>query len=775
MPKDETTRGCEDEYAYFEEILAFLRVYHEEMTRKKTETDELVKYSLAHYNSDNSEQFVELVLNMDNQEAYTKKAAETAYALSKPYFARIDFIPDDAESPQKNYIGKMNLMRGLDILITDWRAPIASLYYEGRLGRASYDCPDGNILGELTLKRQYAIDNGRLGSITDIDITTNDEFLQAALGASKDMRLKDIVQTIQAEQNKIIRAPLYEPLIVQGVAGGGKTTIALHRIAYLLYAYEKKLSPRQVMILAPNRLFLSYISEVLPDLGVERVKQSVFEEFAAECVGLPKKWTVRPSIRTTADYIEARALNQTRQVELEAGGGLDEAFEAMRAAEFKSRLSFMELVERFVEQIEVCLCPDKDFLLDDYELFTHEALGDLFMREYAYLPIAVRAREIRKHLTNTLKKEKPLILDSIDAGCDNRRESLKRRMPEDTPERRRLISEMLDDRDARMARVKNQSKVIIERYMRRFKVAPVIELYTRLLSEPGLLEDFGRGLFAPDELALLAGYTRRRLSRFKLDTEDLPPLLLMQVRLFGAEDEVDVKHIVVDEAQDLSLFQLAALKRLVPGASFSVLGDLHQGIMSHKGIRSWDETIEKILPKGRYMTLEQSYRTTVEIMEAANPVIMKLYKGAEPAVPIAVPVIRRGKPVAMLETADFAEAARQIDKKINGFRESGRRSIAVICKTAEDCKKTLKALKNKPRLLDARETDYAGGAIILPSYLAKGFEFDAVIIADASSGRYGDDELDIKLLYIAMTRALHELALFSVGKKSSLVSHISPA
>jgi DNA helicase-2/ATP-dependent DNA helicase PcrA len=745
----------ETESVYLQSVLSFLREYHNSAAKQKSDIDKLVAYSLAHYNSDNPEQFIELVLNTHNQDTLTRKVSETRYALEKPYFARVDFNPDD-QSGQRLYIGKMNLMRGLTFLITDWRAPVSSLYYEGRMGRASYACPDGLIEGEITLKRQFTIKNGQIESITDIDITTNDEFLQAALGASKDRRLKDIVTTIQAEQNKIIRAPMYTPLVVQGAAGSGKTTIALHRIAYLLYTFGEKLLSRQVMIMAPNRFFLSYISDVLPDLGVERVRQTTFEEFTADCIELPAKWKVIPSAQTLADAINQGEYNT----------------EAMKDAGLKGNLRFMSLIERYCGRIENRFAPKDDFILEGYELFTHEALEDLFLREYAYLPVSKRAAEIEKHLRNTLRREKPLILGQIDADFDRRRLMIKRRMP-DGLERRKLISGLLDERDEVLKRVKYKSSVIIRQYMKRFAMEPVIVYYRELFAPGGLFEELAYGLFTPAECQLMISRNSVYLADSRLKTEDMPPLLLMQMKLFGLEDHLDIKHVVIDEAQDFSLFQFAALKALTVNASFSILGDLHQGIYAYKSINSWESLRRQVFPnQSEYMTLEQSYRTTAEIMDAANQVIGKLQSADCQTIPPAKPVIRRGPEVTLKITNSLTECACEINKKIKAYHQGGYRSIAVIGKTMRECKTLKKLIDSPAQLITGQENTYEGGLLIIPAYLVKGLEFDAVIIANASAENYKEEDLDIRLLYVSMTRALHELALFTAGEPSKLAAFV---
>jgi len=695
------------EEAYLQDVLKHLRDTLPGLEAQKGEVDGDVAYGLKHYNDLNPEQFNALLLNLSTQGALSQRLAQSRFALQKPYFARVDFTPEE-EAEEVHYIGKMTLLRDTSLLITDWRAPVATLYYEGRIGQAAYDCPDGNISGEITLKRQIQIENGKLINFTDIDITTSDDFLQAALGASKDRRLKDIVTTIQAEQNKIIRAPLFKNLIVQGAAGSGKTTIALHRIAYLLYNYEKNLQAKHVMILAPNRFFLSYISEVLPDLGVEQVTQTTFADFVQTC--LEKKLKIIP---------------------------------ATKAAKLKGSLNFFKAIKRYCAHIEKECLPSTGFIVEGYEIFTHEAIIELYINTYKYLPTDKRVKEIEKHLSNTLQREIPKIINGLEADYDRRRAEYKQQMP-DGEKRRALIIALLDERDQILKTIKIKAKSQLKKYLRAFKLQSPLAYYQALFADVRLLEEVCQGLYTDRACALMVQETKKGL----LEPDDLPPLLWMQAKLFGFENMPEIKHIVIDEAQDCSLFQLAALKEALRNASFTILGDLHQGILAPRGITNWADAA-KIFPDiGEPLMLRQSYRTTVEIMDVANQVIKKLYgEGEEPAVPLAVPVIRHGDPVEFLKSGSIKDT-------IAKWREEGCRSIAVIGRSKEDCQVLQESL-SAPLISESAE-EYEGGLIIVPAHLVKGLEFDGVII----TGEYSDEPYDIKLLYIAMTRALHKLVIY---------------
>ena len=731
-------------------VLDFLRQYKAEMSRKKLQIDELVDYSLKHYNSDNTEQFTELTFNVSNQEYVNRKLRDSENALIKPYFARVDFKPDDDPKNERFYIGKMTLMNDADqtILITDWRAPVSTLYYEGRIGRAAYDCPDGRITGEIGLKRQYVIENGELKDITDIDITTNDEFLQAALGSSKDRRLKDIVTTIQSEQNQVIRGDMYRPMVVQGAAGSGKTTIALHRVAFLLYAYENSIKARQFLIMAPNRFFLSYISDVLPDLGVENVAQTTFEEFAMAFIG--QKLKVNPS-----SQVIARTVNT---------GGYHSP--GLAAARLKGSLAYKALMEKYAGFLINRAVPKDDFALEGYTIIENAAIKRMLLVDYSYLPLKRRVDELKKSLTNNLRRRKPWILDGINEQYDGQKNQIKLLMP-DCEERRVTITRLLDERDRKLKAVANKSKTAVKQYLSQFDVLEPLTYYLKLFQNKKLFGHLGENLFSPEELELIWDETRLSLEGKCMEAEDLPALMLLKHRLLAPEDEIEARHIVIDEAQDYSLFQFGILKDILKSQSFSILGDINQGIYSYKGIEDWNDLLTGVFnDKPNFYNIKQSYRTTVEIMEQANKVIKRL---GNTNIPLAVPVIRHGSEVSFTVKGSLNEIAESIDADIAAFTAHGHHSIAVICKTEAECLTLKKALRTDITQITGREADYPGGTLLVPSYLVKGLEFDAVIIADASEGRYTFEPLDVKLLYIAMTRALHELRVYAVGRMTRLI------
>lgn len=714
--------------------IEYLYSYYERISSKKKRLDNELDSNTKHYNSDNSQQYIDLIIGTALKGGVDKKVSDIEKIRNKPYFARVDFAEQDARGTEKLYIGKMSLIREEDnsFIIIDWRAPIANLYYEGRLGKASYICPDGEIKGKIELKRQFTIESGNLKDFFDIDITTNDDFLQACLGANADNRLKDIVSTIQAEQNRVIRSDMWRPLIVQGAAGGGKTTIALHRIAYLIYTYEKTTKPENFMIIAPSRFFLSYISEVLPELGVEKVRQTTFEDFARDVIG--KRFDIKDPNEKLALIIERKCSENKDKDNLK------------NISQFKSSLEFKDIVEDYLKIVEKSFIPQIDFSIESYVLFTYEEIQKLFMEEYHNLPMMKRIGEIKKHLKNKLKREKSTILMNIEKHYDEKIGDIKDSM-EDSIERRKLIIDAAEERDAALERIRKKSESLLKEYISKIIPLTPIEYYKNLIEEymQYKTEDF----FADG----------------KLEVEDLAPLMYIKVFVYGLDEKIDVRHIVIDEAQDFSLFQLYVLKAITKNCSFTILGDLCQGIHSYRGITDWKD-VEREIFKGEcnFLSLKQSYRTTVEIMDSANKLIKTL---KDDRLPEAEPVLRHGQPVNISIKGSLAEVARNISEELQKAHKEGFKSAAVICKDMKECmalKEELRKCKLSLRVITGNEKNFKDETIIIPSYLVKGLEFDVVFIANVSKKAYSHSELDIKLLYVAMTRPLHRLYIYSIGE-----------
>lgn len=730
---------------------------------EKEKLDEEVSKNFRHFDSSSSDSYIGLMIGTMFQGSMELRLRKLKDAVSKPYFARIDFREENKQTNEKIYIGKLSLMREEDqeLIIVDWRAPVANLYYEERLGECSYICPDGRIGGDLSLKRQFSINEGRLKDIFDIDITTNDEFLQSYLGASADNRLKDIVTTIQAEQNRIIRADMWTPLIVQGAAGSGKTTIALHRIAYLIYTYERTFKPENFMIIAPSKFFLNYISDVLPELGVEKVKQTTFEEFAMELIG--RKFKFRDEYEKLTMFVNHRiSPEESSKNELLRG-----------TSELKASMMFKKAIDRYIETIEKDFIPKEDFKVGPIVLFKYSEINDLFTREYRNLPMTRRVDEIKKHLVNRLKARKGSIIEKLQYNCDRRVVILKDSM-EDNEERRSLIIEAIDNKDDTIRSIEAQSKVAVKEYIKRISKLDPYQYYVDFITKEENFDVIMDGMADREQIEFTRKYSKEILKSGFIEIEDLAPIIYIKYCIYGMDEKIPVKHVVIDEAQDFSAFQLYVLKKIIKDSSFTILGDLCQGIHSYRGTKNWKDIMENAFEDSRiqYLTLEQSYRTTVEIMDAANKVIDKLH---DENLVTAKPVIRHGEEVKVLVKNSIKEIAEDIDKKIRTLVKENFKSIAVICKTMEECQKIhsyIKKAKYSPYIITGKEKEYKSGIVILPSYLAKGLEFDAVMIANANGEEYQENELDIKLLYVSMTRPLHKLYIYSEGNPSTLLEGI---
>ncbi len=732
------------------------------LNERKGNLDEDISRRRRHFSSESSQDYIDLMIGTMMQDRTNLKLRNLIAAKSKPYFAKIDFLEAEKESSEKLYIGKMALIREEDqeLIIVDWRAPVANLYYEERLGDASYKSPEGSVKGQLQLKRQFSINDGKLEQMFDIDITTNDEFLQASLGSSADSRLKEIVSTIQAEQNQVIRADMWTPLIVQGAAGGGKTTIALHRIAYLIYTHEKTFKPENFMIIAPNKLFLNYISEVLPELGVEKTKQTTFEDFAVQIIG--QKFKIKDSNEKLNLFVNHNATEE--QI---AKNSL-----LRQQSELKSSMQFKDIIDGYIAEIEKCFIPREDFMLGSRVIMSYNEINEVFLKNYTRMPIVKRIDELKKHLTSRLKSMKDALVADIQDKCDKRIRRFKNEL-EEGEARQKLIIETIDKKNELIAKIELHSKSAVKDYIKKISKLDPFQYYKELFEKRDYYSSLVLAKLDSAVADYMRGYTLEEIKKAEYDIEDIAPIMYLKFMIYGVDEKIPVRHIVIDEAQDFSVFQIYVLKNIIKDSSFTILGDLAQGIHAYRGVKDWNDIARHVFGgKSQYLLMEQSYRTTVEIMEAANKVIAKLED--EKLTP-AHPVIRHGMSVKISKMDSKEEMVRDIEQKLDKYKKDKLKSMAIICKTADECEEIFslfKKTKERPYIITGKEKEYKSGIVIVPSYLAKGLEFDVVFIANAENDIYTKAELDIKLLYVAMTRPLHNLHIYYTNELSSLLHDV---
>ena len=692
----------------------FQSAYQEEVARLDRTLEEIDKQLQrlrgipVYTRQDFTEQLLE-----ENRENQRKQLEQS---VREPYFGRLDF-QEKGKSKTPLYIGKVGVgdPEGKEPIVIDWRAPVASLFYSFTGGdEAAYTAPEGVIEGLVYLKRNIVIRKGILDRVADTynrdsdGPAVSDEFLVYRLGENKDNRLRDIVSTIQAEQDKIIRAAKNTALIIQGVAGSGKTTVALHRLAFLLYQYKEQIRAERMVIFAPNHMFIDYISEVLPELGVGDIQQSTFSDWAGKVLELGEIGLDGSDVLSgwydAADYRDA--------------SGQEEEL----PGRFKGSMAFKELIDAAVASLESSCVPEGDFEPWEGDRLSREEIIAWFEGEYRHYPVALRKERVLARIHRWIEmrlKHSPsaAALKERKKKAQQREKSYAKKWPELTP--LSLYKEIFG-----VGKGSN-------------KTAGLVEVKHRMPA--GVLKE-----------------TQARLKKNVVKEEDLAALLYLYTLIHEIDGKVTFDHVVIDEAQDFAPFQVYVLDRFVKGHSFTILGDLSQGIHYYKGVRRWEEMSCLFEPEDTaYFALTRSYRSTMEIIQFANE-ILERGVGADL---LAVPVFRSGEPVRLLKTSgeDRPEMLRQI---LNEALAGTIRTAAVLTRTMQDARSLhaeLVAGGMDAHLIDGELREYAGGVSVLPVYLSKGLEFDAVIVTDVDASHYGVN--DAKLLYVGCTRALHALWL----------------
>ncbi|MET3683867.1 DNA helicase-2/ATP-dependent DNA helicase PcrA [Alkalibacillus flavidus] len=690
---------------------------------------------------DSSLSYINILTNARLLETNQAQLDNLRKIQSKPYFAKVQLERDGQE--EEYYISKTSLYQreSQDPILIDWRSPLANVYYDGRIGHVNYEVNGEEREAYLALKRQFMIENGELESIRDIDLTTTDELLQESLEGSAGSRLTEIVSTIQEEQNRVIRSDLNKPIIVQGAAGSGKTTIALHRISYFIYQYAENFDPEKLMILAPNHVFLDYISEALPELGVERINQTTLTDYVQQAIG--------------------KNLTLIRNKDLESLAQLNhaEAEKQKRLSNLKGSSFFKQIIDQFINDLIPTFIPDEDFQVDKFKLYSTKRIERLFKEDYSYLPLYKRVNKIKNVIKQDFKQKRKKMTEKVETFYDEKLEKAIYSMKDET-KRKETVSKLITKKEQRMKELETGIKGATQRYFKHFPNKGLMTYYKLLWENPKKLAYYSDGHLSEEEAEELASHTLKLIRKNQFETEDLALLLLLHDALYGVESEYKMDKVIIDEAQDYSPIQFIALRDAMETQLFTIVGDIAQGIYGFQGMEAWDELVDHILPKSNYHELQKSYRNTIEIMDVANHVVDQLSID----IPKVEPVVRHGKKPTFTTIHQAGDLVESVLQEQEAIRERNLQSFAVIAKTEADCQTIYDRLTPHAHtqfIQDPNERMDSDAIIVIPSYLAKGLEFDSVFVVSLDDPFNNQDETDIKLLYVSLTRPLHRLHLFA--------------
>ena len=601
--------------------------------------------------------------------------------LDSPFFGRVDFRYDGDDEPEIFYIGIGNFAErpGELPLIYDWRSPVSSLFYDFDRGPASYLAPGGEMTGEICSKWQYKIRDGKMIYGFESDVKIDDDILKAELGSNGEVQLKNIIRTIQKEQNAIIRNTKDRILVIQGAAGSGKTSVALHRIAYLLYHDRQNLKSSNILILSPNGVFSDYISHILPELGEENIQEMSFDLFAYR------------KLQDTAADCEDRC----DQIERE----MRDPKAAERFA-LKQSQAFVDQMEGFALELEDELMNFSDvsyksFVKSESEIIT------LFYDKFADIPL----------------------LSRMDAVAETFIDEIETLLNRDLPEEERIP--------------------LIEKFRKMYETMDFYVLYNRFLKKEGYQT-----------------LPRRPLEKRKLRYEDVYPVLYLKYRLSQQAERSNIKHLVIDEMQDYSPIQYKVIQKLYPCRK-TILGDASQSVNPYGSSNA--KTIQRAFATSEIMKLCKSYRSTFEITNLAQ----KIQPDKE-----SEPVMRHGEQPDILQFKDMEGEISGIADLISTFKKSDYQSLGIVCKTEAQAKLLTEKLQTicaeNLHFLSNRSSVFVKGIIITSAHMAKGLEFDEVIVPQTDSKNY-HSAIDRSMLYVAVTRAMHKLSLTYCGIPSLFI------
>lgn len=697
-----------------ERLACVLKIAQENLEKKQGEVkglQEELHELLETYGTKDKEALALWNNTVARLEETKNELARSEKARKKPYFGRIDFTAEQSKGPECCYIGRVGIARDVTNLeVIDWRAPIAGVYYENAVGRCSYQVKnEGSYEIELTRKRTYEIEQDELRDFYDSDVVANDELLTKYLAKNKKAVLGEIIATIQQEQNAIIRKSPKRNILVQGAAGSGKTTVAMHRISYILYNYAAEYRPEDFYIVGSNRILLNYITSVLPDLDVYGIRQMTMEQLFVRLLYEDwdeKKMSVKPP---------------------------------EKGAEEKGRIAWFHALEAYCAALEWRAVPREDIAINraDYGIYGVKETHPAAARSKLLLPRDAIETYIRENPQISIQNKIRMLNERIAAKVNN---EIAGKEVGYTPEEKKELCR----------------KFRFHFGPKRWK-KPIFEIY----------EDF---LAQQEREDKPVPYEKDRF-----DVYDLAALAYLYKRVKETEEIREASHVVIDEAQDFGMTAYAALKYCMRGGcTFTIMGDVSQNIHFGSGLNDWEELREHFLtgPFDSFEILRKSYRNTVEISRFATDI---LRHGSFPVYP-SEPIVRHGNSVRVERCADEAELMEETAAAIKKWQRRGLETIAVVCRDEAQAKNAVRRLGKTVELSDGTlaGAEFGSGVMVLPVAYTKGLEFDAVVILNPDREAYPSDNGHAKLLYVAVTRALHELAVLHTGGLTGLIEDPVP-
>ncbi|MDE6844968.1 MAG: AAA family ATPase [Lachnospiraceae bacterium] len=731
------------EEKYLEQTLDVVRDnltnYGREVSRMQDDIDEM----LAHYH-DNDTEVLTILNNTVTMHEHMKRALlRNEKALNKPYFGRIVFHDEALDKEESIYIGKGGISKDTTHwVVVDWRAPVANAYYENGLGRCSYEAPGGvQMWIDLELKRTYEIDEGKLLDYFDSEVIANDDLLTKYLAKNKQAVLSEIVATIQKEQNEIIRKSPYHNIIVQGVAGSGKTTVAMHRISYILYNYEERFKPDDFYIVGSNRILLNYITGVLPDLDVYGIRQMTMEQLFVRL--LYEDWDDKK--------YRIKGTDTSRSESVKGGSEW-----------FKDLEAYCQKLEYDTISCKSVYLNPKQFVegIRDGKIGVFDETGGRVTDTRA-LVCLLEGDSVERYI-----RQNPAV--SVQSKINMLNSRLRGKIKEE------FLGKGVKYTEA-------ERKAILKAYRGHYggKVwkQSIFELYQDFLLRQN---EKGYGVNIPDD---------------EFDVYDLAALAYLYKRIKETEVISEAHHIVIDEAQDFGMMAYLVLKFCIYRCTYTIMGDVSQNIHFGYGLNDWEELKSLFLPDpmDSFGILKKSYRNTVEISDFATNI---LHHGQFSIYPVE-PIIRHGTPVQVRQLADRRTMIRTaadmcrgwmqkdgmgIQGEQSGYGETahinsgGLDTIAVVCRDQTEAAAVAKELSQYIDVVesDPEKTEFGSGIMVLPVEYTKGLEFDAVLILNPSREKYPVDDGHAKLLYVAATRALHELCVLHTGNLTGLIADPIP-